>query len=251
MNVSGLSPLLLELHLPKRQNINTNSVTSLSECLIRVDQGAGRAPVCWFGEKPCVGMSGEARAAPPRRATAAWQTLHTSLAKGGEPITAGRSAPRAPEVYSSLSSMSLEGAKDLTEWVEGGGANRKKSLTRSKGRCNKTNKTSGVNAKCSSSKTHRRASVGGWTLKGKAILSSEKVITSNVVSHSDGGCCLVCCRVKSISPPPFFFSNLASLKNVGRVRPKQPKSTEIEDAALGLWIPAQEVVLAGETKLHF
>lgn len=32
---------------------------------------------------------------PQRRVTAAWQTLHTSLARRGEPINANRSAPRA------------------------------------------------------------------------------------------------------------------------------------------------------------
>lgn len=73
---------------------------------------------------------------------------------------------------------------------------------------------------------HRRIRAGeheGKTLKGKAIPSSEKVITSNVVSHPDGGCCLLYCRVKSIP----FFSYLVSLKNRGTMGLNDQKSTEM------------------------
>lgn len=45
----------------------------------------------------CLCVCGHARGerGPQRRVTAAWQTLHTSLARQGEPINANRSAPRA------------------------------------------------------------------------------------------------------------------------------------------------------------
>lgn len=69
--------------------------TDSSRALLRLNRVASnlRTRVCVCVCERAGGAGG--KRGPQRRVTAAWQTLHTSLARRGEPINGNRSAPRA------------------------------------------------------------------------------------------------------------------------------------------------------------